>query len=283
MYRNLNLLAFQYASIPIGTKHQGLCLIIILCFILLPNCASIHKSSYQEPLSYDEVKNIIEKVQDQEKKVSSFYSFGSLLVQDGNWESESNILTVGTKNPFIIKMEITHPWGQPILHILIDEIRLEVLSFRENRLYLGPFTPEALSRFFPVDFNTDLIWAALRGYPNLIRHRRIAFLKRGQISLLDGEEKEIEIIDLYHESLLPKLVSFPEKNICLAFSNFQEDEGIVYAKIVKVEMVKRDMNLVLKNRKMVFNKAIPKQVFIIKKPPSFKTFYLDEKGGDESQ
>ncbi|MBW1888103.1 MAG: hypothetical protein JRI52_07110 [Deltaproteobacteria bacterium] len=283
MYRNLNPFAFQYSGVPIGTKPLGLCLIAILCSIILTNCAIIPKHSYQEPLSYDEVKNIIEKVQDQGKKVSSFYSFGSLSVKDGNWESESNILTVGTNNPFLIKIEITHPWGQPILHILIGQIRLEVLSFREKRFYFGTFTPEALSRFFPVDFNTDLIWAALRGYPNIIRHHRIAFMGRNKISLLNEEEKEIEIINLYPENLLPKLVSFPEKNICLAFSSFQEDKGIIYAKKVKVDMVKRDVNLVLKNRKMVFNKMIPEQVFVIKKPPSFKTFYLDENGGEESQ
>jgi len=283
VYRNLNLFTFQYSSIPIRIKPLGLYLIAILCSIILANCATIPKSFYQEPLSYDEVKNIIEKVQDQGKKVSSFYSFGSLSVKDGNWESESNILAVGTKNPFLIKIEITHPWGQPILHILIDQIRLEVLSFREKRFYLGTFTPAALSRFFPVDFNTDLIWSALRGYPNIIGHHRVAFMGRNQISLLNGEEKEIEIIDLYPENLLPKLVSFPEKNIYLGFSNFQEDKGIIYAKKVKVKMVKRDVNLVLKNRKMVFNKIIPEQVFVIKKPPSFKTFYLDENGGEKSQ
>ena len=283
MYRNLNQLSFQYASITMGKKHQGLFLIIILCFIFLPNCASFHKPFYQEPLHLGEVKNIIEKIQDQEKKVSSFYSLGSLSVQDGNWESESNILTIGKKNPFIIKMEITHPWGQPILHILIDKKKLEVLSFREKRLYLGPFTPGALSRFLPVDFNIDLIWAVLRGYPNLIRHHRTALLRRDQISLLDGEEKEVEIIEPYPGNLLPKLVSFPEKTISLVFSNFKEDEGIIYAREVEVEMAKRGMGLVLKNRKMVFNKSIPEQVFIIKKPPSFKTFHLDQKDGEESQ
>lgn len=283
MYRNLNLFAFQYSSIPIRINPLGLYLIAILCSIILTNCATIPKSSYQEPLSYDEVKNIIEKVQDQGKKVSSFYSFGSLSVKDGNWESESNILSVGTKNPFLIKIEITHPWGQPILHIFIDQRRLEVLSFREKRFYVGTFTPEALSRFFPVDFNADLIWSVLRGYPNIMGHQRVAFMARNQISLLNGEEQEIEIINLYPDNLLPKLVYFPEKNIYLAFSNFKEDKDIIYAKKVKMEIVKRDVNLVLKNRKMVFNKIIPKQVFVIKKPPSFKIFYLDENGGEESQ
>ena len=115
-----------------------------------------------------------------------------------------------------------------------------------------------------------------------MKHHGIDQLRRDQISLLNGEETEVEIIDLYGESLLPALVLFPEKNISLNFSNFQENEGIVYAKKVKVEVIERDMNLVLKNRKMVFNKAIPEQVFSIKKPPSFKTFYLDESGGDDS-
>jgi hypothetical protein len=198
------------------------------------------------------------------------------LVKDWNWESESNILAVGTKNPFKIKIEITHPWGQPILHILMNKTRLEILSFPDKKLYLGTFTPEALSKFFPGDFNAHLIWAALRGYPNLTAHHRIVSLKANQISLFNRKEKEVEIIDLYPETLLPKRVSFPRRHVDLGFSKFQEDNGIYYAREVRVKSTKRKRNLVLKNKKMVFNKTIPEQIFIIEKPPAFGIFPLDE-------
>jgi hypothetical protein len=215
-------------------------------------------------------------MQEQEKKVSSFYTHGSISVKDWKWESEADILIAGIKDPLRIKIEITHPWGRPILHILIDNKDLKVISFNEKRLYLGDFTPEALSRFFPGRlFGPDLIWAVLRGYPYLIKHHSIASPGANQISLLN--QKEREVIDLYPENLLPRLVSFPAQQIDLTFSEFQDNDGIYYAREVKVNSIKGSKDLILKSGKKVFNKTIPKQIFILKRPPMFETVYLEEK------
>ena len=183
---------------------------------------------------------------------------------------------MGTKYPFKTKIEITHPWGRPILHVLIDETRLEVLSFPDKKLYRGAFTPEALSTFFPGDFDSDLILAALRGYPNLLRHHKIISLKAHQISLLNQGGKEVEIIDFYPESLLPKRVSLPEHHINLAFSDFQENDGVYYAREVRVDDFKGKKKLILQSKKMVFNKIIPEQIFVLEKPPGFQTSPLPE-------
>ncbi|MEE9613036.1 MAG: hypothetical protein V3W19_17405, partial [Desulfatiglandales bacterium] len=203
----------------------------------------------------------------------------SLLVKDWKWESESKVLIVATENPFKTKIEINHPWGRPIVHILIDEAKLEVLSFPEKKLYLGNFSPEALSKFLPGGFDSDLIWTALRGYPHLLRYHKAVSLKANQITLFNEKEKEVEIIDFYPESRLPVLVSFPEHHINLAFSDFQENEGIFYAMEVRVDNIKGEKDLVLKNKKMVFNKTIPEQIFVLEKPPGFQTLYLRDNGG----
>jgi len=253
-----------------------LSLLTVFLLILLSHCATIYQPPSLRPLSEQDVETILSKIQEQDSRVFSFYTSGRLTIKNWNWKSESNILIVGTRDPFKIKIEVTHPWGRPIVHILIDKTRLEVLSFPDKKLYLGTFTPRALSRFFPGDFDAHLIWAVLRGYPNLRRYHRTISLKSDQISLFNEKEKVVEVVDLYPESLLPKLVSFPEQDITLAFSDFQEDNGIYYARKVRLENVEGKRNLVLKNRKMVFNKTIPEQVFFLEKPPSFGTFYLDE-------
>ena len=95
------------------------CLIAAFFIILFPNCSTIFKPPIQKPLSDHEAATIISRIREQEKKVFSFYTYGRVLFKKWNWESESNMLIVGTKDPFKIKIEITHPWGQPILHILI--------------------------------------------------------------------------------------------------------------------------------------------------------------------
>ena len=254
----------------------GSCLLTSLLLILLANCTTIHKTASLRPLSDKEVRAVLSEMEEQEKRVLSFYSLGAVSIRNRGWDSESKILIAGTRDPFKMKMEITHPWGRPILHILIDGTRLEVLSFSDKRLYLGYFSPETLSTFLPGDFDADLIWATLRGFPILIEHHGTLATGYNQFSLLNNEGKEIEIIYLYPESLLPKAVSFPERHLNLAFSDFQDRDGIYYAREIRVNHIKREGNLVLKNKKMLFNKSLPEEIFVLEKPPSFETLYLDE-------
>ena len=250
---------------------------LLVSVLLSAGCATVLRPVPMKPLTIHEATNIIADIRDQGDKVSSFYALGSVLVKDWKWESEADILIAGIRTPPKIKIEITHPWGKPILHILIDNNRLEVLSFDEKKLYLSDFTPEALSDFFPGEFfDHNLIWAVLRGYPNLLSHYGIESRKTNQISLFNNRDTEVEVIDLYAESLLPKKVSFPEKSLTLLFSGFKENDGIYYAWEVTVENIKGNRDLKLRNRRMVFNRTIPDQIFTLEKLPAFETVYMDK-------
>ena len=250
-------------------------LLTCLLFISLAGCATIYK-----PLADKEVEGILSRIQAEESKVSAFYTLGGLSLRDRDWDTESHVLIVGRRNPFKIKIEVTHPWGRPIVHILIDERKLQVLSFPDKRLYLGAFTPEALSKFLPGELDADVVWAVLRGYPHLLAYHRTLSMKANQIRLMDEQGKVLEIIDLYPESQQPRMVFFPEKNMGLEFSDFQELDGIYYARRVKVEDMDGKSHLILRKRKMVINAAIPKEVFHLEKPPSFDIFDLEKNSGE---
>jgi len=252
--------------------------IVVLLFLLPPTfllllyaCATLYK-----PLGDQDVEVILSNMKEQERKVSSFFTSGGLSMKDGNVDSEAHVLIVARRNPFRIKIEVTHPWGRPIVHILIDGTRLQVLSFPDEKLYVGNFTPEALSKFLPGDLDLDLIWAVLRGYPNLQAHHRTLSLKANQIRLFNEKGKAIEIIDLDPESQHPQMVFFPERDMSLVFSAFQEVNGVLYARKVKVEDLEKKRHLVLRTQKRVFNTTIPEQVFQIEKPPAFEILYLKE-------
>ena len=246
----------------------------LFLLILLPYCTTVHKPPIQEPLGDQTVKNILAAIQEQEDKVFSFYAHGRLSA--GNWygQSEANILTAGTKRPFKIKIEITQEWGQPILHVLIDRQRLEVLSFKEKTLFLAPFTSEALSEFLPGDIDPEFIWGALRGYPNLLVHDAVRSLRKDQISLFHGRDEAVEVIDLYPETHLPKSVLFPDKQITLTFADFHNDEGIRYSREVAVSQKGEKRRITLQDMTFVFNKPIPEEIFRQKKPPGFETRYM---------
>jgi hypothetical protein len=253
-------------------------LIIFFLLFLVPNCTTVPKPPIQEPLNDQTTKEIITAIREQETKVQSFYAHGQIVSNAWYGQSEANILVVGKKSPFKMKIEITQSWGQPILHILIDQKRLEVLSFKDKTLYYAPFTPESLSRFFPGDIDPEFVWGTLRGYPNLINHDRVKSLRKDQISLFDGEGEEVEVIDLYPDTRLPRSVLFPGKRITLSYAEYQKNGSIHYAREVSLSHKGEKKKLALKNMKTSFNKPIPEQIFIQTKPPAFETRHLSPNG-----
>jgi hypothetical protein len=198
---------------------------------------------------------------------------GRVVAKDGLWEQQTHLLAAGTKAPFKIKVELTHPWGQPIAHILVLGKKLEVLSYGEKTVYVGSFPTKALSRFFPGRVNEDLLWAVFRGYPAPPPRGRVVSLKAGQISVLDDKGKAVET--LHFEGLQPETISFQEAGVSLGFSDFREEKGIRYAQKVRVAHEEDRKKLTLGNGKVFFNKTIPDQIFVLEKPPGFTTVYLD--------
>ncbi len=263
-------------SCPVKAGLVSLILIIPVLFSF--GCAGRTPVSKGGPLPYDPA-GLITRMLDQEKRVHSFYASGTILVKGWAWKSDAELLIAGTREPLKIKLEITHPWGKPILHILIDKNRLEILSFDEKRVYVGELTAESLSRLsLPGEFcNLNLIWSVLRGYPHIAVYDRISYSDMYRIILVDQEDMDIEIIDLYPENLLPKRVLFPGDSLDIFFSGYKNSDGIDYAEEVTVNNFEGRKDLTIKTRKMVFNKPIPDEIFILEKPGTFETVYMDER------
>jgi hypothetical protein len=259
-----------------GKEKPPKVLALLVAVTFFAGCATLYETALQKPFAREETLAIVSGMEDQEKRVSSFYAAGKLVAK--NWwygETESDILIAGNREPLRLKIEITHPWGQPILHILIHPGRLEVLTFAERRVYLGEVKPDILSKFLPGELDPELIWAALRGYPGLRSHKTKASLKANQITLFDEKEGEVEIIDFYPENTLPRSAYFPSQDVKMWFSDFQASEGIFYAREVRVDHARGRGNLILRTRGTVLNRTIPGEIFTIEKPPGFETHYLD--------
>lgn len=219
---------------------------------------------------------MIATMREQQGLVASLVASGKLSIRDWYWEAESDVLLAGTKEPFRVKIEIAHSWGQPILHILIREDRLNVLSFRDKKLFVSPFTSQALARFFPGDFDPLLIWTVLRGYPALRAYDSVLSEKARQLRLLSRGKKDIEVIDLSPDRRVPWRVSFPDRQIVLEFSEFQERGGISYAAKVDMNPLKEGKKLTFRINQMVPNKSIPDDVFALQVPAAFQIQRLDE-------
>ena len=271
----------QKVSLSLQTPSYIICkkilpLLIILAVSIVLGCTSLNRHLVMEPMSFYEAGKALAFIQDQEDRIYSFITSGTVSI--GAWMTahKANILIFGTRDPFRLKIEVTHPWGGRLFHILIKDTTLEVLSFEEKTLYAGTFTPYFLSKFLPgLNLDRDFVWSVARGYPILLEHSRFASFGAGQISLLNYDGTPIEVINMLENSKLPQEVLFPSHDIMLDFTAYKEINGIYYAQEVKVGGASGDKELVIHYEKMVFNTAvISTRDFTMSPPPGFETIYL---------
>jgi hypothetical protein len=253
-------------------RDRGLRLLVALILLVtVSGCAPVF---FKKPLSDEELRNVVRLLKSQEEKVNAFFTSGHLTVKDWYWDQEADVLTAGTRTPLRLRIEITHAWGQPILHLLIIGRTFKALSYGERKLYMGDLAPGALSRFFPADLDGDLIWEVLRGFPKLPEDGRVESRIPEAVSLLDRNGNERAIVELDAQSMLPRRSSFPERKVAVGYGDFQQEDGILYAREVRVTQLEGTRALTLKYEKMVFNKAIPDEIFRMQIPPGFETEYI---------
>ncbi|RLB30965.1 MAG: hypothetical protein DRH11_14010 [Deltaproteobacteria bacterium] len=244
--------------------------LLTILLVFLQGCATLFPTPTKKPIPEERIKGVIFDTKAQNRKVVSFLRTGHISVRNGLWQRESNIFAAGTKDPFRIKIEITHSWGYPVFHILISGGKLEVLSFKEKRIYMGDFTPRSLSRLFPGELDPQLIWSILRGYPPLPPYHNAASSKGNQLSLMGENGKEVEKLELDPDTFLPRLAFFPQTGIQVGFSDYRKQGDIRYAKKIKIISLQNSRSLKLWEGKVIFNKNIPDEIFSIQKPPGFQ-------------
>lgn len=248
----------------------------LFIFIILLGCASIPPSSSKSTPDQAEIKRIIDNFSQHNTTVSSFISYGRVIFKNWAWGSESKTLIIGQREPLQLKIELTHSWGRPILHILIKEGKMEVLSFSENRLYSGTYSPLTLSKFIQVHPEIDQLWPILRGYPELKPYDSLTLQEPDNLVLIDQNGKELEKIGLDLEILKISSIWFPESNLKVSFSEYSTEKDIPYAGKVRVDRGGAGKHLILSHEAMVFNREIPTKVFKTRIPPGFEIIDLDK-------
>ncbi len=248
---------------------------LMLALVLLSGCAAIRPAT--PPLTPPEVQSILDSLETQRQAVSSFYSMGTVVLKKWLVESEeARILVVGMRNPLRIKVEITHSWGPPVLHVLVDRDRLEAFSFQDAILYTGPADAKTLGRFLPSPPDVNSIWALLRGYPALPGMDLARAGPGGRIVCCGACAESPWTLQVRPRTLEPERLVFPESNLEVIFSDIQEHGEIRHAGEVEVRPGKGGGRVIIRNEQMVFNREIPEQIFKVNKPPSYSWIELDE-------
>ena len=201
-------------------------------------------------------------------------SSGALTLDIKGSESDTTVLIVATRDPSRIKIEITHTWGRPLLHILINGSSLDMLSFTDKRMYSGRLGTPGLSGLIPVPLSPELVRTLARAYPVLLHHNLALSVNWNQIIFLNQSEEMTQIVDLYPESDIPHRVFFCRQRAEVIFSDFQNSGGIRYAKKIEVNSPEENARLALEITKITFNKPVPEAIFRLETPRDFEVVPL---------
>lgn len=249
--------------------------IIPAVFMILPGCAWIGRPPAEFPFDRAGIRKIIDRVSRDNDQVATFISSGQATFKNWAWGAEAKTLLIGQREPLRLKIELTHSWGVPILHILIRDGNMEILSFSENRLYRGTYSPGTLSKFIDVYLEIDYLWSILRGYPALESYDRLIPSSPDRLILADQEGKELETLGIDLKTLEISSTSFPGSGIRISFSGYVTEKGIPYAKKIRVDTRGLGKHLILSHEGMVFNREMPAAVFTMRTPPGFEIIDLD--------
>jgi outer membrane lipoprotein-sorting protein len=250
---------------------------ILFLLILTSGCAHIlHFPSYK-PFSEKEINYLISQLKEQQENISSFQGIGRLRYKDDNKESGLDLFIVG-RRPHRVRLEVTHPWGKPLFHIVVDGKNISVLSPTDNKFFRGPLTSSNIRRFVNFDLEPDLVWEIFAGGIPILPYNKADSLKAREIILYDMQNEVVEVISFSYEDLLPRSVSFPKKGFSVILSKFKEDGSGGYP--LNVEIVNRDKNrsLDIRYKSLKFNRIVPEEVFQLNPPPNFKIIQLGHNG-----
>lgn len=205
----------------------------------------------------------------QTEQVNSFVASGRLHIQTADGDTDASALVAGAKRPWRLKVEATHPWGRPLIHILIYDTRLEILSYVERRHYRVPLGGLSPSRFLPVRLEREEIWSLLRGYPLVPAGTRARRDAPDRILFLDAAGKTVQRLCFDAESLLPREAYFPAQKIHLRYEAWSQLEGVWYARRMRYRDEGQGVSMRLSVRDIRFNTQLPPGLFALQVPPGF--------------
>ena len=260
--------------IPYRRWDNLLSYLTIFVVSLLLGCAHLVPFPSAKPFSQEEIAHLVSHLSEQEEKIVSFQGVGRLRFKEGEEDSESNLFAIGRK-PFKARLEITHPWGKPLFHIVVDERNISILSLTDKKFFRGTSGPLNANRFFLFELDPDSAWKILSGRVPILAYWRVMSLKPNEIILYNRQGEVVEIISFYPGPLLPRSVSFPKKLITLIFSEFKEGDSGLHPSRIKIVKGDEDKLIEIRYKSLQLNKPVPEEIFRLNPPPGFEIINLN--------
>ncbi len=241
--------------------------------LLLPAC-SVFRPAPRYLLSHNQASQLLASIDSQDAMTDTLVSSGTIELREPGNKSQADFLFVGTKKPLRMKIEITHSWGRPVIHCLLDDKTFRLVDYIKKTVYIGSLNSARKILFLPGIATPTQVWSIFRGYPEICDYNSFAMPVPAAISMRDEMGTEVQRIGFDLQNFAPKTVSYPLLKLDVFYSNFKRLEGYIYAGKVEVAKSSDDQKIVLLIKKILFNKQIPGQIFNLPIPPGYKTISL---------
>ena len=265
--------------------HSGIKTVLtVTAFVVFQCCSPITLNPPSPALEGTKIASLVSEFEAQAWAAKTLFYSGTLTLSHPDAETAVQILMIADAGhragtgacPYgRIKIEITHPWGKPLLHILIRGRKLDILDFTEKRIYRGTLDSRQVLERIPIPLDPCVLWSLARAFPALVEHRQARSFAANQITLLDRNGDKIQVLELYSGEPLPQKVWFFEPHATLLFSNFENDDGILYARQVNFHGPAYQAGLEIAIDQMTFNKSLPEAVFKMAAPHDFTIIPLE--------
>lgn len=252
------------------------CAAALLALFLTASCARPPVEPIGSPYAPPMVESLIAGIEHQKDLASSAVYTGTLTVGENGDTSKVSLLMAGYRRPLTVKIEITHLWGNPLLHILVRDDIVQVLSFRDKRLLIGNLQDPVFEPYLPGTLDPSALWTLLRGYPDIRLHEKAYSLRPQEIQLHDAG-RIVQTFSFDAQDGAPTLVTFPEQGLTIHFDRLTRAGSIQYAKRCRIETVSGDRFIEIQLDDITFNRTLPESVFSLQVPSDYRTVELERR------
>ncbi|WP_338606610.1 LolA family protein [Desulfoferula mesophila] len=223
------------------------------------------------------------RLQARQQAVSSFVLSGEVELAAPQGTLNGDHLIMGLA-PNRIRAEIMGPFGQPLLRVITDGQKMAVLSYRENRAYMGRASRENLARFLGLALSSSEIYALLTGsvplLPSTAQAEVIPSDSEKGMALLHlvepgGQVAEGVVFDPGDYAIRRAWLESRDRgpNLDMSFDRFQEALGSRYPTQIKATDG-QDRSLLLISHEMKLNQKVDASLFQVAVPPGLEVVEL---------
>jgi hypothetical protein len=257
---------------PLRLPFRYCHIIVLLVVSSFMGCAPLRPLPPGKPLSQEQAHHLISQMRARADGVFSFLGMGTLVIREGEEETELNLLAVGQR-PSRVRLEVTHTWGKPLLYMVANRQTTSVLSFVEHTFYRGPLSELNTRQFFLFHLDLDLVWVLLAGRIPILPHSKVESLRPNEITLFNGQGETVETIIFPSGLPLPTSLHLPEQGVTIELAHFKEGTQGPYPSKVTIDQAD-ERQLEIRYNSLQVNRPIPEEIFRLNPPPDFEIIQL---------